>query len=209
MTGRAHRPAKAALDRGGFYRLCRMLHAYLSAFAFLTLVFFSITGLMLNHPDWFPNQRREAPPVTVTLESALVKAALASPDPPRALAAAVEERAKVTGAYHSGDVIDQEAVLRWEGPRGSTDAEIDLAGGSTRVTAQPAPFATLVGDLHKGKNSGAPWRLLIDVSAALVIALSIIGYVLFFSLRFRLRTSLILTAASLAVMLAVYYVLVP
>ena len=43
----------ASLDKGAFFRLCRMLHAYLSAFAFLALFFFSATGILLNHPEWF------------------------------------------------------------------------------------------------------------------------------------------------------------
>jgi len=42
-----------------------------------------------------------------------------------------------------------------------------------------------------------------------VLGLSLIGYVLFFSLRFRLKTSLILTAVSLAALAAVAWLLVP
>jgi hypothetical protein len=49
----------------------------------------------------------------------------------------------------------------------------------------------------------------IDLSAWLVLALSLIGYVLFFSLRFRLKTSLMLTAVSLAVLVGIAWLLVP
>jgi hypothetical protein len=54
-----------------------------------------------------------------------------------------------------------------------------------------------MGDLHRGKNASVPWRAVIDLSAILVLALSLTSYVLFFSLRFRPKTSLILTAISL------------
>ncbi len=67
----------------------------------------------------------------------------------------------------------------------------------------------MIGDLHRGKNASVPWRAVIDVSAILVLALSIIGYVLFFSLRFRLRTSLILTAVSIAALVGVFVAFVP
>jgi hypothetical protein len=197
------------MDKGGFYRLCRMLHAYLSAFAFLALMFFAVTGITLNHPEWFPTSGGDIPPATVRLPPATIRAALAAKDPPLALAQAVEEGAEVTGAYHSGDVIDQEAVLRWEGVRGSAEAEIDLSTGEAKITGQRAPTFTLLGDLHKAKNSGATWKWVIDLSGAIIVALSIIGYVLFFSLRFRLRTSLILTAASLAALFSAYLLLVP
>src|SRR6185312_12483078 len=48
------RAARAAsFDKGAVFRLSRMLHAYLSAFAFLALFFFSATGVLLDHPEWF------------------------------------------------------------------------------------------------------------------------------------------------------------
>jgi uncharacterized protein len=209
MTGRSHRRRSGGVDKGAFYRLCRMLHAYLSAFAFLALMFFAITGITLNHPEWFPTSGGEVPPSTVRLPPETVRAALAAKDPPRALAQAVAENAKVSGAYHSGDLIDQDALLRWEGVRGSSEAEVNLATGEAKITGQRAPTFTLLGDLHKAKNSGAPWKWVIDLSGAIIAALSIIGYVLFFSLRFRLRTSLILTALSLAALVGAYLLLVP
>jgi len=43
----------------------------------------------------------------------------------------------------------------------------------------------------------------------LVLALSLFGYLLFFSMKFRLGTSLKLTAASLLAMLAVFWLCVP
>jgi len=49
----------------------------------------------------------------------------------------------------------------------------------------------------------------IDLSAWIVLGLSLIGYVLFFSLRFRLKTSLILTAVSLAALTAIAWIFVP
>ena len=61
----------------------------------------------------------------------------------------------------------------------------------------------IVQDLHRGKNSGAAWRWVIDITAYLVGLLSVIGFVLLFTLRFRLRTSLVLAALSLAAMVAV------
>ncbi len=32
----------------------RWLHIYLSMFGLAAVLFFSVTGLTLNHPDWFP-----------------------------------------------------------------------------------------------------------------------------------------------------------
>lgn len=195
--------AAGAFDRGAFYRLCRMLHAYLSAFAFLALMFFSATGLLLDHPEWMQGRGHEsevklAVPATVLIHARALK------EPSAYLAAETLKLTPVTGAYRSGEIDDGQANLRFEGVKGSSTVVIDLGTGQADITIERATALTVIGDLHRGKNASLPWRAVIDVTAVLVLAMSLIGYVLFFSLRFRLRTSLILTASSLALLGVIY-----
>jgi uncharacterized protein len=196
--------------KGEFYRQSRAWHGYLSAFAFLALIFFSVTGLLLNHPEWTDGlaqpTEREA---RVRLSPADLAAVQGAKEPPRALAALVAKKTDVLGAFQSGEVIDGEAQVRLEGPKGSTDLLADLGAGEVEVTTKRARLLDTLNELHRGKNSGAAWKAVIDLSAVLVLALSVIGYVLFFSLRFRLRTSLVLTAASLAGLVAVAVLFTP
>jgi hypothetical protein len=202
--------AKArAFDKGAVFRLSRMLHAYLSAFAFLALFFFAVTGLLLDHAEWFETYRPAEHKVAFALTPAELAAAKASPDRGRALAAAAARHARLPGAYASADIDGPEALARLEGPKGSSDLTIDLSTGKVDGRVTRPNLMAIVQDLHRGKNSGTAWRWVIDLSAWLVMALSLIGYVLFFSLRFRLRTSLILTAASLAVLVGVAWLFVP
>lgn len=190
------------------FRWARWLHAYLSAFAFLALIFFAVTGVVLNHPEWIKTHPHDSES-EVTLPKAEVAAALAAPKPDAALAALVRKRMPLPGAFHSGDLTAHEAILRTEGPKGSSDIDVDLDTGHAHVARQPAGVWAVLGDLHRGKNAGGPWRAVIDIAGIVVGLLSLVGYVLFFSLRFRLRTSLILTAASLALMAGVVAFLVP
>lgn len=81
--------SKQPFDRGAFYPLCRMLHAYFSAFAFLALIFFSITGVMLNHPDWFETLTAKESAAEVTVGADEIAKAKSQSDPGPALAAAV------------------------------------------------------------------------------------------------------------------------
>lgn len=201
--------ARKGFDKGAFYRTSRMLHAYFSAFAFLSLMFFSFTGLLLNHPTWLQGEAPAEESRTLQLPKADVAAALKSDDQPKALAEAVTRRIKLKGAYKSGEMIDGEAMLRLEGATGATDIIVNLETGLAEATIQPATATTIINDLHKGKNTGAVWRLVIDITAILVLVLSVIGYVLFFSLRFRLKTSLILTVVSLGAMVGIYLLFVP
>ncbi len=207
------RAAKAAaqpkgFDKGAFYRLCRMLHAYLSAFAFLALIFFSATGLMIDHPEWLQGRGKETE-FKLALPAAVLAEAKTAKDPNAALAAAVARMTPLIGAYRSGEVEDTQVDLRFQGVKGSSTVLVDMQTGQADVTLEPSTALTVIGDLHPGKNASLPWRMVIDLSAIVVLALSIIGYVLFFSLRFRLRTSLILTAVSLAALVAVFLWLTP
>jgi hypothetical protein len=186
-----------------------MLHAYLSAFAFLALIFFSLTGVLLNHPEWFERYQPAESQVAFALSPEELAAAKAAKDPGPALARAAATHARLAGAYASADLQDREALVRLEGPKGSSDLTIDLQTGKAEGRVTRANLAAIIQDLHRGKNSGLAWRWVIDLSAWLVLALSLIGYVLFFSLRFRLKTSLILTASSLLILAAVAWLLVP
>jgi len=202
--------AKASpFDKGAFFRLSRMLHAYLSAFAFLTLIFFSASGVLLNHPEWFETYRPAEDRVAFALTPAELAAAKASKDRGRALAAAAQRHASLPGAYASADIDGPEALVRLEGPKGSSDLTIDLSTGKADGRVTRPNLMAVIQDLHRGKNGGVAWRWVIDLSAWIVLGLSLIGYVLFFSLRFRLKTCLILTAASLAVLVGVAWLLVP
>jgi hypothetical protein len=204
------KPAKtAAFDKGAFFRLSRMLHAYLSAFAFLALFFFSATGILLNHPEWFENYQPAEHKVAFSLAPAELAAAKASKDRGRALAAAAGRHEPLPGAYASADIDGQQALVRLEGPKGAADLTIDLSTGKAEGRVTRPNMMALIQDLHRGKNSGVAWRWVIDLSAWLVLGLSLIGYVLFFSLRFRLKTSLILTAVSLAVLVVIAWLMVP
>jgi hypothetical protein len=196
--------------KGEVYRQARLWHGWLSALAFLALIFFSATGLLLNHPEWLKTETQAKPSeVKLTLSADELAKARAAADPGPAIAQAVGRETKLLGAYQSGEVIDGEAQLRTEGVNGASDILVDMQTGKAEVSTERARLVTTLNDLHRGKNAGAAWKLIIDASAIVVLALSLIGYVLFFSLRFRLRTGLILTGISLAALLAVFWLLVP
>lgn len=209
-TQKTRRAAPAwRFDKGGLFRLCRLLHAYISAFAFLTLIFFTATGLMLNHPAWFEAFAAKESTVVASLSAGELAQAKAAADPPRALAAAIASKTPLRGAYSSGDIAGGQALLRLDGPKGTSDITLDMTSGKAQIRLSSAPVLLMTQELHRGKNSGAVWGWVIDLSAYLILAMSLIGYVLFFSLRFRLRTSLILTGISLAVLVGIIVACVP
>ena len=205
MTGRPSGP-RPRFDRAAVYRQVRAFHGYLSALAFVLLMAFSLTGIFLNHPAWFREARPADPDRTLRLPPEDVARAGSSPE---ALAGLVARALPLRGGFKSGEVLDGEARLRFEGVTGHSDVAIDLATGSAEVSVTRASLVGTLNDLHRGKNAGAVWSAVIDVTAIVVLALSLLGYVIFFSLRFRLRTSLALTAISLAGLAAIFALAIP
>jgi len=203
--------AKSTLNgRGAFYRFCRMIHGYLSAVAFLALLFFAATGVLLNHPEWMPDHRSAPQAQELTLDApTLARARQAGDGAGAMLAAAVAALAPVRGAFTTADVMDGEALLRFEGARGNSNATVDLNTGRVELDIEQADALSMLNDLHRGKNVGAVWRLVIDIVGAVTIALSLVGFVIFFSLRFRLTMSLVLVGVGLAAMIAIFVVFVP
>ncbi|HZL35885.1 MAG TPA: PepSY-associated TM helix domain-containing protein, partial [Tepidisphaeraceae bacterium] len=121
---RPHKPRSAAAII--FYTQCRHWHGYLSAFAFLALIFFSATGILLNHPDWLSEDVSAPRTVVAVLPADGVASARHVKDVGRALAALATTRLPIVGAYSSADIDGRQAFLRYEGVKGSSDVTVDL-----------------------------------------------------------------------------------
>lgn len=209
MPDVARRPRAMPRWKIEFYRQCRLWHGYLSAFAFLSLMFFSLTGLLLNHPDWLKQPEAKPQERRAALAPDVIAAAMKRDDKPRALAALLSAKGAVSGAYASGEVEEDEAYLRFEGVSGNASAVLDLKTGAAEITSRKADAVTIINDLHRGKNAGAAWKWLIDISAAIFLVLSLVGYILFFSLRHRLVQTMTLTVVSLGALVGIFLLFVP
>lgn len=200
---------KAAWSKGEFYRQCRIWHGYLSAFAFLALLFFAITGVLLNHPDAL--KVRVPPPIEkeLTLTPAQITGLKAAPQPAPLLVKIVAPQAPLKGRLKDSEAVGDELFVRLQGVRGSSDLRADLATGKVSVVVEAQHPVAVANALHRGELAAPAWRLIIDIAAIVLIALSLVGYVLFLSLRFRLRTALALTGISLVAMIAVFLAATP
>jgi hypothetical protein len=185
-----------------FYRLCRVWHGYLSAVAFFWLLFFSITGIMLNHPAWLRGHR----PVTVNrqfhLQARELVSVTAQKQPGPALVQAMRGPLGLKGEINSSDVAGGQLFVRMRGASGSADLQLDLQSGQGSAVIETFPIATLFKELHRGEQAGRVWRALIDAAGVALVTTSILGLIIYFSMRFRLRTALFLVAGGLAAMAA-------
>ncbi|EPG37339.1 PepSY-associated TM helix domain-containing protein [Acinetobacter colistiniresistens] len=183
-------------QRRDFYRHARYVHGWLSAFAFIVLIFFAATGLLLNNPNWFKSSNDEQT-VKLTLPAAFVSAIQKQENPSQSILDFVRDKQPLIGRYKSSEVMDGEVMIRLESPAGSTDVWVLMDEGQVEITQKPASTVSLLNDLHRGKNVGATWHWLIDISAIIIILLSLAGYILFLTIKTRLIQHVLLTAASL------------
>ncbi|MEM9179033.1 MAG: PepSY-associated TM helix domain-containing protein [Pseudomonadota bacterium] len=203
------KPAKKRFNKGAFYRTCRMLHGYLSAAAFLLLMFFAASGLLLNHPSWFGAERQDAEPVIVALDFDALQTAQTSDTPEQAFEDLVRGATRITGQLKDASVSDSDAMLRFAGVKGGSDVFIDFELAEAEVETSKANLTSIIHDLHRGKDAGKVWKLMIDITAILILAMSVIGLILFFSLRFRLGNAMRIMGATLVVFIGLFAFFVP
>lgn len=202
-------PESRGWSKGEFYRQCRIWHGYLSALAFLALIFFSATGILLNHPSLLSLGAPAPVEQHFTLTPDELTQIRAAEEPARQLAVLVDRRFDLAGAYRNGEVSGEDVFISMQGVRGSSNIRANLVTGAADVFIERQDAATVLNELHRGEHAGDAWRLAIDIIAILLIAVSLIGFMLFLSLRFRLRTSLMLVAASIVGLGGLFILAVP
>lgn len=204
MSEAAAPKARAAFTKGEFYRQCRLWHGYLSAFSFIALLFFSATGVVLNHPDWFKTRAPAAVESHFTLTAAELARVKAAPAPGPVLVEIAAAKSPLKGAFVEAEVAGDDVFARLNGVRGSSDVRGNLRTGAVEVVVEGKTTVAIFNGLHRAENAGKPWRLLVDILGGLLIVMSLVGYILFLSLRFRLRTALVLTGLSLVLMIGLF-----
>jgi hypothetical protein len=171
--------------------------------SFSILLFFAVTGITLNHQGWF-NGEPKASRFTGTLDLALV-----NPPPGREvgkleIVEALRAAHGIKASLKDFRVDDTEISVTFKGPGYAADALIDRKKGTYDVTESRLGLVAVINDLHKGRDTGGVWADVIDISAGLMVLVSITGLILIFFLHKRLKTGLIAVAIGTAVCIAVY-----
>ena len=104
---------------------------------------------------------------------------------------------------------ERECMVTFKGPGYAADAFIDRATGRYDLTESSHGFIAIVNDLHKGRDSGKAWSVLIDVAAGLMTFVSLTGLVLLFYINSPRRSGLITALVGTVVVGAVFWFWVP
>ena len=184
------------------------------------LLFFSVTGITLNHPDWAFGSARSQREFEGQIKTDWLAPKSATPNPSglqpaEELIAKLEtaeylrRRHGIKGVVEEFRVDDRECMVSFKGPGYAAEAFIDRATGRYKVTEMREGLVAVLNDLHKGRHTGRSWAWVIDLSAAVIAFLSFTGLLLLFYIKRRRFSGLAIAAAALGVVAIIFWMWVP
>ena len=194
----------------------RWLHIYLSLFGLASVLFFSVTGITLNHPDWFFATKESISEAEGQIDPALLRvpgaSAGATPGTDGEIGVRRAEvlehlRGKhtVRGAMSEFTADDAQINVSFRGPGYAADATIERNSGRYTLRETRYGLVAVINDLHKGRDTGRVWSVVIDVSAIVLTIISLTGFALLFYLKLRRVRGLIVAVLG-AVALGCLYI---
>jgi hypothetical protein len=183
--------------------LSRWLHIYLSMVSFALIFFFSVTGLTLNHAEKFSDQvhtdqlKGQLDPQWVRTRDTLKIAKLE-------IVEYLRNKHGIRSALSDFRIDDAQIGVSFKGPGFAADAFIDRTTGRYDLTKTSAGLVGIINDLHKGRDTGKVWSVVIDVAAILMTLVSLTGMVLLLYLKRKRLSGLILAALGLLIAYIIY-----
>jgi len=218
-TPAAHRPHKAhSLRHRITHRLApplRWVHIYLSMFGLTAVLFFSATGLTLNHPDWFgEGQRRVSAQGQLNAKwlNASAQSDAGTGNGREVDKLEIVEHLRTThgirAALSEFRVEDQECSVGFKGPGYSADALINRSTGQYELTQTLSGFVAVINDLHKGRDTGRVWSVIIDAAAITMILISLSGVALLLYIKRKRMKGLMTAVIGTAIIAAILFTMV-
>ncbi len=100
-------------------------------------------------------------------------------------------------------------LVSLKGPGYSADAFIDRASGRYDLSEVRYGVVAILNDLHKGRDTGPAWSVVIDISAVLLTLISLTGLILIFYLKLRRKPGVVVAVIGTVVLVLAYVLGVP
>lgn len=198
-----------------WFSLARVIHVYLSMALLILLALFCITGILINHNSWLSKQHTDHI-VEMTLPKNIdayfeKTAEQFFEDPPLDV---LQQHLKKTYNLHpindiALDADAGEIIFDYKLPAGYASAILLFEDQSMELEYRKGSWLTIMNDLHKGRNTGAVWSWVIDISAAAMLLFSMAGLVILLQNKKYRRTGLICGLIGLLTPLLIYGLWVP
>ena len=184
----------------------RWLHIYLSMLGFGAIMFFAVTGITLNHPTWLGGSEQYVEDISGEIPVEWLRK-----NPTElGIAETLRERHRLRGRVKEFESDEYEFMLVYKTPGYAADVFIDRETGNYSVTVTSTNLVAVMNDLHKGRDSGAVWNILvIDGSAILMLLFSLSGFGLLFYIKRRRMTGLTTAVVGTLLMFGIWIWWIP
>ncbi|MEY3646465.1 MAG: hypothetical protein RL127_1173 [Bacteroidota bacterium] len=188
-----------------FAEWSRWLHIYLSMFSFVIVLFFSVTGLTLNHLEWFPEKE-----VLNELDGKMNPVWVNSADTAQVKKLEIVEflRASyhVKGQLNDFRIDETECSISFQGPGYTADIFVDRSKGTFHLSERSLGVIAWANDLHKGRDTGQGWKWVIDFSAIFMTVISITGLILLLFIKKKRANGLLWLVLGIGAIALFYFI---
>ena len=208
LRSRKAEPAPKAKWKRETASISRWLHVYLSMVSFTIVLFFAVTGLTLNHAEWF-NGKEQIKKYSGRVQLKWVKVKDTAAIAKLEIVELLKHTHGIKGDVSDFIIDDNQCTVSFKGPGYSADAFINRENGEYKLTETSLGLVAVINDLHKGRDTGKKWSYLIDAAAIFMSLVSLTGIVMICFMKKKRFTGFILVIAGLLICYLVYYFLVP
>ncbi|WP_390620910.1 PepSY-associated TM helix domain-containing protein [Novipirellula galeiformis] len=165
--------------RGFWMRTMVQWHWISSAVCLVAMLMFAITGITLNHAAQIETTPVVENQIVTVPESLLSGATLdsateASPLPSE-LAQWLSDQLAISIGTRQAEWSEEEIYLSMPAPGSDAWLSIDRASGDVEYERTSRGWVAFFNDLHKGRNTGAAWKWLMDVFAVATLVFCFSG----------------------------------
>lgn len=164
-------------------------------FTMLAVLFFGLTGITLNHPEWTFGGGAERK-VEGKLQPGHIRGEEVDWLP---VAEQIRAEVHARGRVSDNRVDAGEGSLSFRAPGYGADCFFDLKDGAYECAVKDQGALGLLNDLHRGRDSGANWGWLVDLSGVFLSLVSFTGLGILFYLKKSRKAGLLLMAAGAVV----------
>jgi len=169
---------------------------YVSMSSLIIVLFFALTGITLNHPEWSFGGKE----VQRKYEGTISKDALT--DEKVDWLKVVEQlrlEHPIRGAASDMRIDAGEGSLSFKAPGFDAECFFKIDTGKYELTTRVQGLVGLMNDLHRGRDSGTSWMWLIDLSGVILTFIALTGLGIMFYLKKSRKATFILCVVGVAV----------
>lgn len=187
-----------------FAKASRWLHIYVSMFSFVVVLFFSVTGVTLNHAEYFQSSVKTIEEKG-TLDSTWVNPTDTLKVQKLQVVEFFRNKYSVKGAVADFRIDESEISVSFKGPGYEADVFIERETGAYELTQTNAGIIGFFNDLHKGRDTGRTWFWVIDIAAILMVIISLTGLILLLYIKKKRWPGILLGVVGLGVLYFLYH----